>query len=79
MFSANVRVTSAPQSSVGYYSILFLPVSSLLKSYNAVISAEDSTTIVPLAQLNEWLSSQNPEHMAILHGSGGFHTSRDKS
>ncbi len=66
VFLPMFRVTSAPQSSVGYHSILFLPVSSILKSYNAVISAEDSATIVPLAQLNQWLSSKNPEQIAIL-------------
>ena len=60
------RVTSSLPSSVGYQSILFLPVSSILKSHNAVISAEDSVTIVPLAQLNQWLSSKNPEQIAIL-------------
>ena len=59
-------VTSSLPSSVGYKSILFLPVSSILKSHNAVISAEDSVTIVPLAQLNQWLSSKNPEQIAIL-------------
>ena len=66
VFLPMFRVTSAPQSSVGYHSILFLPVSSILKSYNAVISAEDSATIVPLAQLNQWLSSKDPEQIAIL-------------
>ena len=66
VFLPMFRVTSSLPSSVGYHSILFLPVSSILKSHNAVISAEDSVTIVPLAQLNQWLSSKNPEQIAIL-------------
>ena len=66
VFLPMFRVTSSLPSSVGYQSILFLPVSSILKSHNAVISAEDSVTIVPLAQLNQWLSSKNPEQIAIL-------------
>ena len=72
VFLPMFRVTSSLPSSVGYQSILFLPVSSILKSHNAVISAEDSVTIVPLAQLNQMAFFKKSRTDCHSSSSGGF-------
>ena len=44
----------------------FLSTSSVLKSHNAEVCAEESSSIVPLSELRKWLHQQTVEHSVLL-------------
>ena len=66
VFLPMYRVTATTTSSNGYKSVLFLSTSSVLKSHNAEVCAEESSSIVSLSELRKWLHQQTVEQSVLL-------------